>query len=60
MGFLQSDGNEIVHPARGTLVVRDDQLKRTGFPERLAVASVGYQHLALMEIGIDFSERKDD
>lgn len=56
--MLHNNRNEVVDPARGGLVIRDDQLKWSVLSEWLVVAGVGHQHLALMEIGVDLGERE--
>jgi len=59
-GALQGNRYQVPDPARRTVVIRNDQLEWAGFSERLAVASVGDQHMTLMKAGIDFGKGKGD
>src|SRR5271156_2714568 len=60
VGLPQRNRNQIVHPARGTLIVRDNQLKRPVFFESLAVTRIGHQHSTRVKFWIDLSQRKHD
>src|ERR1700689_907461 len=53
---LQRDRNQVVDPAGGALVFGDDQLERSGFRERLALAAGGHQYAPAVNTGIGFRD----
>jgi hypothetical protein len=54
---FQPYGIEIMHLARRTLVIRNNQFERSRVSQRMTIASIRHQHLSAMKAGIDFSQR---